>query len=75
LLDARGQVVRRLGRGAGLVAATRIGEQQPVWGLIGTDEAGVVAAVRAFDERTLQGRYAVAADGSGSIPLPVAGAR
>jgi hypothetical protein len=75
LLDARGQVVRRLGPGAGLVAATRIGSQQPVWGLIGTDAAGVAAAVRAFGERTLDGRYAVAADASGSIPLPVAGAR
>lgn len=75
LLDARGDVVRRLGRGAGLVAATRVGEQQPVWGLVGTDEAGVAAAVRAFDEQTLRGRYAVAADASGAIPLPAAGAR
>lgn len=73
LLDARGEVVRTLGRGAGLVAATRVGEQQPVWALTGTDEAGVQAAVRAFDEQTLRDRYAVAADASGAIPLPLAG--
>lgn len=74
LLDARGRVVRTLTAGAGLVAATRIGEDEPVWALTGTDDAGVAAAVRAFGERTLRNRFAVAVDGGTPVELPVRGA-
>ena len=62
LLDARGRVVRTLGAGAGLVAATRVGEDQPVWAITGTDDAGVAAAVRAFTARTLRNHFAVAVE-------------
>ena len=37
--------------GAGLIAATAAGDDPPVWAVTGTDDAGVAAAARAFDER------------------------
>lgn len=74
LLDPRGKVSRTLTAGAGLVAATRVGEDQPVWALTGTDDAGVAAAVRAFGERTLRNRFAVAVEDGASVALPVTGA-
>ena len=40
LLDPRGERVRSLGAGAGLVAATRFLDQQPTWVVTGTDEVG-----------------------------------
>ncbi len=49
LLDPRGHAVRTLGAGAGLVAATQSGDDRPIWVVTGTDDAGVAAAVRAFD--------------------------
>lgn len=71
LLDASGEPVRALGAGAGLVAATRFEEGGPTWAITGTDVAGVAAAARALDERTLARRYALALDGSRAIGLPV----
>jgi len=75
LLDARGQVARTLGAGAGLVAATREKDRQPVWFVTGTDDAGVQSAARAFDEATLKDRFALAvAQGLPmSVPLEEAG--
>jgi hypothetical protein len=70
-LDARGRVVKTLGAGAGIVAATRFEEQQPTWTVSGTDEAGLERAVRLLDARTLRDRYAIVADGAGPQPLPV----
>jgi hypothetical protein len=71
LLDSRGDAVRTLGAGAGLVAATRFEQQAPTWAVTGTDVAGVTAAARALDEQTLQRRFALALDGSQAIGLPV----
>ncbi len=71
LLDPRGRIVRTLRAGGGLVAATRVGEEQPVWALTGTDAAGVAAAVGAFTERTLRNRFAVAVEGGAAVALPV----
>lgn len=71
LLDPRGDAVRTLGAGAGLIAATRFEEQAPTWAVTGTDTAGVAAAARALDEQTLQRRFALALDGSQAIGLPV----
>ena len=73
LLDSRGRIARTLRAGGGLVAATRVGEEQPVWALTGTDAAGVAAAVEAFSERVLRNRYAVAVDAGGPVALPIAG--
>lgn len=70
-LDARGRAVRRLGPGTGLVAATRLEEQQPTWVVTGTDEAGVRAAASAFREADLRDRFALAIGPSGGrIALP-----
>ena len=73
LLDARGDPVRTLGPGSGLVAATRVGDAPPVWIVTGTDDAGVAGAALAFDPGTLHDRFAVAVSRDVGIPLPVAG--
>jgi hypothetical protein len=73
LLDQNGRVVRTLLAGAGLIAATRRAEDAPVWVVTGTDGTGVELAARAFDEATLQDRFAVALVPGGALPLPVVG--
>jgi Domain of unknown function (DUF4430) len=73
LLDPTGAVARTLGAGAGLVAATRYQEQAPTWAITGTDAAGVAAAARALDERTLARRFALALAPAGGVPVPVGG--
>jgi hypothetical protein len=60
LFDAKGDPISEIHEGAGLVAATRFEEQAPTWAITGTDAAGVMAAARALDERTLRGRFAIA---------------
>jgi len=72
LLDAGGQTVQTLRAGAGLVAATRRGEDAPVWLVTGTDGQGVELAARALDQGTLQDRFAVALGPSGAVALPAA---
>jgi hypothetical protein len=73
LLDSETRVVRTLGAGAGLVAATRFEEQQPTWVVAGTDRAGLERAVHLLDPKLLRDRFAVATDGGAPSPLPVAG--
>jgi hypothetical protein len=73
LLDQNGRVVRTLGPGSGLLAATRNGENAPVWVVSGTDSAGVTLAARGFDAGTLQSRFAVAVSVAGAQPLPASG--
>jgi hypothetical protein len=68
VLDASGAVVKTLGAGTGLVAATAASERRPVWFVTGTDQAGVDAAARALDESVLADRFALAI----SDDLPVA---
>jgi hypothetical protein len=76
LLDAQGRVVRRLGAGAGIVAAARFEGQQPTWVVSGTDVAGLERAVRLVGVSTLRDRFAVATAGQAPISLPVrSGAR
>jgi hypothetical protein len=70
LLDQDGRVVRTLGAGAGLIAATRFRGQPPVWFVTGTDDAGVAAAVRAFNAQTLDDHFAVAVVEDAAVPLP-----
>ncbi|HEV2061465.1 MAG TPA: DUF4430 domain-containing protein [Solirubrobacteraceae bacterium] len=70
-LDARGREVRRLGAGTGLVAATRFRENPPVWAVTGTDEEGVRAAARAFDESVLNEKFALAISEGLPVALPV----
>ena len=73
-LDPQGRPVRSLGARSGLIAAARDGEQPPVWAVTGTDAAGVEAAARAFGERALEGRFAVAVADGGTVALPESGA-
>ena len=72
-LDPRGRVSRRLGAGAGLVAATAIEGEQPTWIVTGTDDAGVAAAARAFaaGESALSDKFALAVSDDRPIALPV----
>jgi len=70
-LDDAGRTTRTLRSGAGLVAAIRPELGLPLWLVTGTDEAGVTAAAGAFDEGTLQRRFALAVDGDGlGVALP-----
>jgi len=71
-LDADGHTARTLGPGTGLVAATQTDDDKPIWIVTGTDEAGVSQAVQAFDEGTLDHKFAVAVSNDLPIALPVA---
>jgi len=72
ILDERGRVVRTLGAGSALVAATRGGEEPPTWVVTGTDDVGVAAAAAALRTELLTNRFAVAIEAGRAIPLPVA---
>lgn len=71
LLDVRGRPARRLGAGAGLVAAVRNGERPPTWIVTGVDASGLEAAVDALNAADLADRYAVAVSADGTLALPV----
>jgi Domain of unknown function (DUF4430) len=70
LLEPRGNVVSTLGAGAGLVAATRFGDQQPTWVVTGTDDVGVAAAAAAVDEDRLRDHFTLAVENGRGVPLP-----
>jgi len=70
LLDEQGRPVRRLLGDAGLIAATRGVKEAPVWVVTGTDGAGVELAARAFNQSTLEDRFAVALQPGAAIALP-----
>jgi len=67
-----GRTVQTLGAGTGLVAATAFGDDEPIWVITGTDDAGVASAVLAFEEGTLAHRFALAVSKDLPVPLPVA---
>jgi hypothetical protein len=73
LLDPAGQVVRTLGPGAGLVAATADSSSAPTWLITGTDGAGVSAAAAAVNRSALHDHFALAVQGSRQFPVPVQG--
>jgi len=75
VLDERGRPAQVLGAGAGLVAATRRGSEQPTWIVTGTDGRGLLAAARALRARALGGRFALALAGDRGIRVPEAGGR
>jgi hypothetical protein len=70
LLDPSGHVVRTLGRGAGLIAATADSSSVPTWMITGTDTAGVLAAARALTPQALHDHFALAVDGAARVPVP-----
>ncbi len=73
LLDRDGRPARTLSAGAGLIAATRNGEDAPVWVVTGTDTAGVEHAAQAFQEGVLHDRFAVALAPTGAQAVPQEG--
>lgn len=73
LLDQDGRPAQTLLAGTGLIAATRLAEEAPVWVITGTDGAGVERAAHALNQATLASRFAVALAPSGAIALPALG--
>jgi len=72
VLDTAGRPARTLGAGTGFIATTSEPQRRPVWFVTGTDDAGVAAATRAFDESVLADRFALAIsrDLPVAVPLP-----
>jgi hypothetical protein len=75
LLDPRGQPVRTLGAGSGLVAATAQGSSSPTWLVTGADAAGVSAAADALTPKRLANHFALAVQGQTDLPVPLQGAQ
>lgn len=73
-LDEAGEPARRLGPGAGLVAATSRFGGAPIWLVTGGTDAAVRAAAASLDAAHLRDHYAVAIENGKLTPLPV-GAR
>src|SRR5690242_3442688 len=73
LLDPSGRVVRTLGAGAGLIAATGQTATGTVWLITGTDPAGVAAAAAALTPARLRDRFALAVAGKTEFPVPQEG--
>jgi hypothetical protein len=74
LLDPTGKVVRTVGAGAGLIAATAQPSTGPFWLITGTDVAGVSAAADALTPARLRNHFALAVQGSADLPVPLEGA-
>jgi hypothetical protein len=71
LENQRGEDAGSVGKGGGLVAALRNGDDPPVWVVTGTDEKGVTAAANLLGDQ-LRNHYAVASQpGAGPIGVPV----
>ncbi len=71
LLDPSGHVVRTLGAGAGLIAATADRGSTPAWLITGTDVGGVSAAAAAMTPSRLRDHFALAVQGSADLPIPL----
>lgn len=73
LENQAGQVVKRLGPDAGLIAAVAnaANDPAPTWLVTGTDRAGVIAAARAFTTQSLAEHFALAVQGSSRYPVPI----
>jgi hypothetical protein len=74
LLDPVGTVVRTLGAGAGLIAATDDRRSEPTWMITGTDAGGVSAAAGALTPARLRDHFALAVQAGADLPVPLAGA-
>jgi len=70
VLTADGRIARTLRAGSGLVAATKRPDERPLWVVTGTDAAGVMSAARAFEEGTLEHRFALAVSRDLPVALP-----
>jgi hypothetical protein len=71
VLNKEGQPAGSIGKGGGLIAALRPGDEPPTWVVTGTDAKGVAAAASLLGDQ-LRNRYAVATQpGAGPIGVPV----
>lgn len=75
VLGPTGRVARTLGAGAGLVAATATAGRPPAWIITGTDATGVSAAARLLAPARLHDRFALAAQGSRALAVPLEAAQ
>jgi hypothetical protein len=75
LLNPAGHVVRTLGAGAGLIAATGQSATGTVWMVTGTDVAGVSAAAAALTPARLHNHFALAVQGATDLPVPLEAAQ
>ncbi len=73
LLDPHGRVVRTLGPGAGLIAATSANSAPPTWIVTGTNQAGVIAAARRLNAVSLDHHFAIAVSRTAELPVPLDG--
>ena len=71
LLDPEGTVVRTVGAGAGLLAATQLSGEAPTWIVTGTDAVGLAAAAAQLETEALEDRFAIAVEDGRPTPLPV----
>jgi Domain of unknown function (DUF4430) len=71
LLNPSGHVVRTLGAGAGLIAATGQSQTGTVWMITGTDVAGVSAAAAALTPARLRDHFALAVRGGTDLRVPL----
>jgi Domain of unknown function (DUF4430) len=71
LLDGSGRVVRTLGAGTGLVAATSFQHGQPVWVVTGTDVRGLKDAAESLQSGILRNRFALVTDQGKPLSAPV----
>ena len=70
--DPKGDVVRTLRAGSGLIAALQQPSfNEPAWLVTGTDPAGVTAAAAALTPQRLRDHFALAVAGGRDMPLPV----
>lgn len=72
-LDEGGAEAQKLGRGAGLVAATNRYGGPPIWIVTGGTDAAVREAAESLDAAHLRDHYAVAIEAGKAMPLPVEG--
>lgn len=70
VLDAGGATADTLGGVTGLVATTKVDENDPVWFVTGTGEAGVEAAASTLDEATLTTDTALAVHDDRGVAVP-----
>ncbi|MFL5847010.1 MAG: DUF4430 domain-containing protein [Solirubrobacteraceae bacterium] len=70
VLDPTGKTVRTLGPGTGLIAASAVENEPPVWVVTGTDDAGIAMAARALTTDALRGKFAIALQDDVPIALP-----
>jgi hypothetical protein len=71
LLDEHGRLARPAPAGSGLLAATEVLDEKPVWIVTGLDDRGVEAAAALLKESSLRDAFAVAATPDGEVKLPV----